>query len=450
MQQRVKRGIKWSVLAGVCVVLAGGAWFGQRAFRVADAAWNVEQQVRYMVENDGQIGAAAAADTFSDRFLEIIFGDNPDLLAKLKVVIRRGLEEDPNAEMGEVAAMLVTYRINNDGTVYDVAAQIIGGFPLSEAVPGMSRDGLMSQKADPELWSIGNSTLRFLGRDMILFADESVSDAQLEIIDGIFSGNILPLAESLNDPLFYTMVLPNPRNIVPPRLRTHIQAIMQSGYLSPYEGTTEFVILTTSSRSADYAASVINDTKRLAEKLLRTRMGGSERETEWGTMVDAWWAKAMADTSQAMAIERDGNVIRLNAEFDRVMVNALLKTVERFGRDWAQIQQRLNGREGAAVAAQVAELQATAQEAASYWSDGHIWGPNWPVAASAGENEELERARAAEAAAMEATTEVKALIRAEEQARLEAERAAREAERLAAEEAARQAAEEAAATETPQ
>jgi hypothetical protein len=446
--------LKW-VAAGTGILLlfvVGG--LGLRTYRMAEMAYDFEAQVRYMIDSGGTIGAVPAHLTFSDLYLEAIFGNNPELLDQLRVVIRRGITEDPDLNLGEVAAMIVTHREDEEGRVIDVVAHVIGGFPLGRLAPQFHRDGFFRNQLDENLWSMGNSVLRFAGRDMIMFADEAVAEEQSEVLEGIFTGNIIPLVNRLETPIFYTAVLPNPSRIVPDQLRHHIQAVIYRGALSPYNGHSELVLLATSPRSANYAMRVVNDLKRMAEIALQSKFGGAVRETAWGEMTDAWWAYEMAEASRNVTIEREENIVRLSTDYDRVMVNAVLKSIERFGRDWRKKQLSLDDR---VDPREIDRLMAT-RKPLHYWSEEHRWGPNWPIGQTPEEKEIAEKTAAldqadtevlrAEAAAQQAAA---ALERARQQnaqtpegtdtAAAEAQQRLQEAQQRAAE--AREAAEQA-------
>ncbi len=349
---------------------------GRRVYQMAFMARDFESQIRYMIENGGTIGAVPAEMAFSDLYLEAMFGENPELLAQLRVVIRRGLEDDPDLNLGEVAAMVVTHREDDEGNVKDVVAHIVGGFPLGRLAPQFHRDGFFRHQIDENLWTMGNSVLRFAGRDMVMFADEAVADAQAQVIEGILDGDIIPLVNSLESPIFYTAVLPNPRRVVPNQLRHHVQAVLYRGALAPHAGRTEVVLLTASQRSANYTMRVASDLKRMAELALKTQFHGIERQTEWGPHIDPWWAYEMAQTSLRTEVEREENIVRMSTEFDRVMVNAILKSLERFGRDWRRMrlvqEEQIDPRE--------VDRQMASRSPLHYWSDEHRWGPNWPIA----------------------------------------------------------------------
>ena len=416
-----KPWFKWIVSGFVSLVVLTTAFVAFRGYRMADIARDFEAQVRYMIESGGTIGAAPANAAFADFYLEAIFGDNPELLEQLRGVVRRGLEEEPDLNLGEVAAMIVTYRQEDGGEITDVAAHVVGGFPLGRMSPQFHRHGFFRHQIDENLWNMGNTMLRFLGRDMVLFADETVAENQTEIIEGVLQGNIIPLVNSLEKPIYYTAVLPDPRRVVTPQLRHHVQAVVMRGMLAPYEGRTEVILLTTTPRSATYTLSVMSDLKRMAEIGLKTKFKGIEQQTPWGPMVNPWWSYEMAETSKDATFEREENIVRMRAEYERVMVNAVLKTLERFGRDWRAMrlthEERMDPRE-------VDRLMAT-RKPLHYWSDEHRWGPDWPIGPSPAEIEQREREEAAREAAREARVAERDAARAERAAEQSAARAQR-------------------------
>ena len=143
-----------------------GAFLAHRAKRLYTTAKDWLSEVRYLIENNGTIGEAPAAEAMDQGYLEAVFGGDPDLLAKLRTVIAKGMAEDPSMNLGEVAAMVVTYHMNGDKRVEDVAAHIIGGFPLGQRKRGFHRDGFFRHQIDQNLWNSGHSAIGFLGRDI--------------------------------------------------------------------------------------------------------------------------------------------------------------------------------------------------------------------------------------------------------------------------------------------
>lgn len=405
-----KKKIKTVVLAAMCVVVAALVWVGLRAYRMADIALDFEAQVRYMIEHGGTVGAAPASTTFSADYLEAIFGDSPELLAQLRGVVQRGLEDAPALNLGEVAAMIVTHRQDEEGQISDVAAHVVGGFPLGRMAPQFHRHGFFRHQIDENLWNTGNTILRFLGRDMVLFADEAVAEKQTEIIEGILRGDIIPLVNSLEKPIHYTAVFPDPRRVVPPQLRHHVQAIVTRGSLAPYEGRTELILLATTPRSANYTMSVMSDLKRMAQIALKTKFAGVVHETPWGPMINPWWSYEMVETSKKAEIEREESIVRMRTEYERVMVNAILKSVERFGRDWYAM--RLSMEEG--MDPRVVDRKLASRKPLHYWSDEHRWGPDWPIAPSPEELEQRRREEEERRAAREAARAERAAARESE------------------------------------
>ncbi len=368
---------KWLTLAVAILAVAGFAvgFAAYRAHRLVRLATDFRSQVRYLIENGGTIGEAPAKETFSVDYLQAIFGDNPELLEKLKTVVHEGLADEPALNLGEVAAMVVTYHMVETGKVEDVVVHAIGGFPIAREKPGFHRHGYFFQQLDKNLWEAGNIVIGFLGRDMVLFsANDATTEAQQALIDSLFSGDVMMLVDSLSRPLYYTAVFPDPRRIVPPQLRGHVQAVVLKGMLSPRKGLWETIVLTPSVSSAGYAFSLLRDMKMAGELMLKTRWHGVVEDREWGPWIDTWWAYEMVQTLERAEMEQAQNLIRMKSDFGRVMVNAVVKSIERMSRDLAQmrgsLEDRLDPRE--------VDARLATRKPLHYWSDPHQWGPDWP------------------------------------------------------------------------
>ena len=372
---------KRNKIIGVVVLLLIGAvtlagYTALRAKRLYHTAKEWKTEVRYLIENGGTIGEAPASEAMDQGYLEAVFGGDPDLLAKLRSVIAKGMAEDPAMNLGEVAAMVVTYHMNGDNRVEDVAAHIIGGFPLGQRKRGFHRDGFFRHQIDGNLWNSGNSAISFLGRDILVFADETVVNKQQELLKSILSGNILPLANNIiAKPLYYTAVFPDPRRVVPPQLRAHIQAVIIKGHLAPEDGSWEMMVLTPNPESASYAMSIIYDMKLAGQLALQSRFQGVEIDTAWGKQIPTWWAYEMVKTMQNMSMEKEQNIVRMKVNFERVMVNATLKSIERMGRDLAQMQGSLEER----LDPRLVDARLKTTKPQHYWSEEHRWGPDWPI-----------------------------------------------------------------------
>ncbi len=373
---RTRRKILWAGAGLLTVAIAGGMVVAYRTYRMYSMVRDWESQIRYLVETGNTIGEAPAAEALSTDYLESIFGDNPELLDKLKSVVQRGLSEEPSLNLGEVAAMVVTYHKPAEDQVSDVVAHAIGGFPPGKVKPGFHRDGYFAQQLDRTLWNSGNLLLGFLGRDMVLFSDEKTAETQQEILEAIFTGNIMPLVNTLNQPLYFTVVFPEPRRIVPPQLRNHIQAIVLKGFLANKNGRMEGIFLTSSGKSAAYTFSLVSDMKTMAEVLLQTRWGGMAQQTEWGPQT-LWWAEEMVQTLKKSTMEKQQSLVRVKADFGRIMVNAVLKSLERMGRDLAMIRGSIENRQDPRLV--VSRIKSG--RPSDYWSGPHEWGPDWPIPA---------------------------------------------------------------------
>ena len=369
---------KWGKIAAVLVVVVGvvTAYCSYRAMRVYRVAAGFESQVRYLIENGGTIGEAPASETFSADYLQAIFGDNPDLLEKLRGVIQKGLADQPSLNLGEVAAMIITYHLNDDGKAEDVVVHAVGGFELAREKPGFHRNGYFFQQLDNNLWNYGNILVGFLGRDMVLFSgDEAVTKVHQEMLDSLFTGDISVLVTSLKRPMYFTAVFPDPRQIMPPQLRSHVQAVVFKGFLGAYKGSWEALILTPSPKSATYALAILRDMKTASEYAIKTRWKGVVQEKEWGPVVDPWWAYELAKTSEKATIEKEQNLVRIKTEFERVMVNAVLKSIERLSRDLAQMKGSLTEK----LDPRIVDARLKTSKPDHYWSEPHEWGPNWPI-----------------------------------------------------------------------
>ncbi len=367
---------KWlwiGLLAGCAVAVV----LGLRARRVYEVARDWRSEIRYLIESGGTVGAAPAADTFAADYLDAIFGSDPELLTHLKGVIARGLADDPTLNLGEVSAMIVTYRRNAQGKIEDVVATVVGGFPLGHRKPGFHRDGFFAHQLDERLWETGNSMISFLGRDLVPFAEPQAEQAHNEIVESIMQGDIMPLAESLTRPLYYTAVFPDPRRLVPPQLRPHLQALILKGHLSQQNGSYETILLSPTAQSATYALSLIQDMRMAAQVFLKARWAGETRKTEWGDTTGTWWAYEYSQLIEKSQIVKEQNIIRIKSDFARVMVNATLKSIERMGRDLRQIRGTLDER----LDPRLVDARMQSGKPLNYWTKEHQWGPDWPIAA---------------------------------------------------------------------
>lgn len=381
MKMRVPSFVqKKRVTAALILAVLGGAGFviGFRCMQSMDMAQDYRSQIRYLVEGEETIGEEPAATALSADYLENIFGEDPQLLDNLKQIIDKGLTDAPSIRLGEVSAMIVTYnRADDDNTIKNVAAHVIGGFPQQKRKPGFHRDGYFRGNLTPQLWEWGNSTVGFLGRDMVMFADPNAATSHTAAVESLFTGEIMPIVQTMDDPLYFSMVLPNPKNAVPLQLQRHILALIIKGRMSRSDGDLQAIVLTPSGRSARRTISFVKNLQTVAETLLRTKWSGDEVDNEWGGKSYVWWANEMLKTSRKTEVEKEGSIVRVSASFKRRMVNALLKGAERMGRDLAGMQGIYDDR----LDPRLVDARLQTAKPVHYWSDAHRWGPNWPVGA---------------------------------------------------------------------
>lgn len=386
---RWMRGKRWAVGIVLLAVLVVAGTLGRVAYR-ASRVWSVgadfHERLRYLVETGQTIGEKPASETFSVDYLQTIFGDNPELLEHLKTVVQQGMSQDSTLTAGEITALLVTYHLQDDGSVADVIVHAVGGFPAARKRPGFHRHGYFFQQIDSDLWTLGNIAIGFLGRDIIVFgADEAATERQRQILDSIFSGEIMMLVAHLQEPLYFSLVLPDPRQAVPPQLRNHVQAVVVKGYLGHNDGRCDILVLTPSPRSSRYALNLFGDMKTASEAALRSKWGGVKKMNEWGMPEYDWWAFEMVKTLEQATLEQEFSIIRMSTTFDRVMINAILKSIERMSRDLAAMQgiedERLDPRlVDARLRDSNPEMPTTYP--LHYWSAQHQWGPDWPIPAT--------------------------------------------------------------------
>lgn len=380
--------------AGLVAVagLASAGFVVNKSVNVYHDVMDMRDQVRYLVDSGDTVGAAAE-DALSAAYLELIFGANPELLEQVKKAVERGMKESPDSLDGDVSAILVTYRRNGDENVEQVVAHVIGEFPLGRRTISMNRDGFFADQIDNNLWQTGNAAIRFLGRDMIVWSNsEDEERSQRELIEAAFAGEIVILAESIAaKPLHFTMVLPAPQDLVPPRMRAHVRAILFNGSLAPDQGSMEMVLLTDSSRSASLVTTMMEDLRLSSLIALRTQFLGVKIENPWPPAhpeereswkdegyVPVWWAYEMASTLEMAEVTRRELTVTMTAEYGRRMVNAVLKAVERFGRDYSQLKGQMEEK----LDPRVVDARMQTHSPGHYWTTTHRWGPDWPFGAS--------------------------------------------------------------------
>lgn len=413
----MKRILSRTLCIFLAVVLCTGLYFGWRAGILARTAWGARANLRALLDSGESISGAPANEVLSDDYLRNLFNNNEELVTSLKSVIDTGMATDDSLQLGNVAAMVILYGEDADGAVVDPAVCVVGGFPdpKSERI-GFNTHGFLESQLEPSMWTLGFSVVNMFGRDIVLFCEEDKAEMQMERIWNLLNGEILPFARDIvASPVHYTFVVPDPKQLLPPNLRKHVQSIQVSGVLRADDATSETLFVCNSVRAAGYVHHVVRDMADLARVVFHDRFGGYVKEMPWGKMNDQWWAVEAVRTIDESEIVQDNVLVVARNQLDRRQENFLLKLVERCGRDIAsQKAMRLDGTRPWDFA-----YNQSVEGKGRYWSAEHLDGANWPLGTegietpgSRAEREAREKAeaeavakKAAEKAAQEKTAQ---------------------------------------------
>lgn len=363
---------------GICGILlvVAGLFVGWRVFGVYRTAHGGYQHLRYLLESGETVEGAPAQDVLSDSYLLSLFGDNPELVDRLKAVIDLGMATDADLKLGQVSAMVVSYHKDASGQITDPAIYAVGGFPDPKSKRlGFHSTGYFSQELDRSLWLSGNAVMNLLGRDIIVFCEQEKAEEHMSMLFDLLQGTIMPLCQRIvTSPLHYAIVFPNPKELAPPNLRNTLQTVIIKGEMEGDNGKTEALFVAPNYRSATQFRVIFKDFVTLSRIFFHDHFGGYIKDMPWGKMNDVWWAVAYVDLIDRSEIVHDQLLVVARSEYDRIHNNALLKTVERAGRDIAmQKSYHLLGD---------LPWEFTYRDKDSpsggYWSHAHRWGPEWP------------------------------------------------------------------------
>ena len=406
----MRRVLLKSMAVCIVAVVVAGAYAGWRAFNVYRTARGGFDHLRYLLESGETVQGAPAEDVLSDNYLLSLFGENPELVDRLKTVVDLGMATDANLKLGSVSVMIVSYRKGPNNEVKDAAIYAIGGFPDPKSKRlGFHSTGFMREELDPDLWVSGNALMNLLGRDVIVFCEQDKAEAHMALLFDILNGNVLPLAQRVVDaPLYYAIVFPNPKELAPPNLRTKLQTVIIKGDMDADSGRTETMLVSATPRASIQVATVCHDMVRLARITFHDKFGGWIKEMPWGQMNDNWWAVQYVTLIDNLELVHEQVLVVLRADYDRFVNNAILKTVERAGRDMAM-------QKTFALAGDLPWVFAYHDKDnpnLGYWSAAHRWGSEWPLGdegiptpGSIAAATERERIRAEQEAAAKAARE---------------------------------------------
>jgi len=366
-----------SVVFCLLLALGIGGYAFVRAYGLYQSTVGGFEHIRYLLESGESIEGAEAEDVLSDSYLLSLFGDNPELVDRLKTVVDLGMATDANLKLGSVSAMIVTYRKNNAGEIKDAAIYAIGGFPNPKSKRlGFHSTGYMRQELSPELWLSGKSLMNLLGRDVIVFCEQDKAEEHMALLFDLLNGGILPLAERIVEaPLYYAIVFPDPKELAPPNLRNNLQTVIIKGEMGADSGRTEVMLISPNYRTAKQVHTVVNDMANLARITFHDKFGGYIKEVPWGTMNDTWWSVEYVSLIDSLKIAQDQVLVVASVDYNRIKNNAILKTIERAGRDLAM-------QKSFSLAGDLPwefAFRERANPSGGYWSAPHRWGPEWPL-----------------------------------------------------------------------
>jgi hypothetical protein len=266
----------WSVV-GVVVLAAGVLAINltSRARRVYLETNQVKGAVQEAIKRQEMVSKSPARKEFSPAFLQMAFGDNPLLLEQIKEQLSKALGGNTELASGEVALMLVTYRA--EGELRDVAIHIFGNLNL-EGLPKFSTEGYWKTQLPDEFWSMGQSALSLLGRDVLVLARDDVEKRQRAILDGVLNNRYAVVQDFLEEPVSFIAVIPEPSVLFTERFKPFMAAALIKGKISKDEMRAEMVALSLDQGRAQELAQVISDMRLMAMGIARLRFPGPEAE----------------------------------------------------------------------------------------------------------------------------------------------------------------------------
>lgn len=373
MRKFVIRGLAFCLI----LALGAGVYVGWRAWSLFQTTYGGFQHLRYLLESGETVEGTPADDVLSDNYLLSLFGDNPELVERLKTVVDLGMATDANLKLGSVSAMIITYRKDKNNEVSDAAIYAVGGFPDPKSKRlGFHSSGYFQQELDPAVWLSGNAVMNLLGRDVIVFCEQDKAESHMSLLFDLLNGGVISLAQRVaNDTLHYAVVFPDPKELSPPSLRNHLQTIIIRGEMSGDGGKTETIFISPTYQASAQVFTLLKDMAKLARVTFRDNFGGFLKETPWGKMNDTWWAVQFVEMIDNFKLVQDQVLVVARNEFTRPQNNTILKTIERAGRDLAaQKSFSLAGEEPWEFAYLLKE-----NPSGGYWSAPHRWGQEWPL-----------------------------------------------------------------------
>jgi hypothetical protein len=290
--------IVWTLL--VVLVLTAGVLalnVTQRFHRVVQETNQVRTVVQEAVKRQEMIVKAPARKEFSAAFLQMAFGDNPQLLDEIKGSLGKALGENPTLAQGDVAMMLVTYRA--EGELRDVAIHIFGNL-VPEKLPAFSSEGYWKSQLPDAFFKMGQSMLATLGREVVILASPEAEKRQRDLLEAILNNRYDTVQNYLHDPVSFIAVIPEPGLLFTDRFRPYMAAALIKGKISLDEGRAEMVALSMDPEKAQELAQLLSDMRMMAVGVARVRYGSSVAES------------ALEQLSRAQIVA-DGPAVKMSA-----------------------------------------------------------------------------------------------------------------------------------------
>jgi hypothetical protein len=236
----------------------------------------VRTVVQEAVKRQEMIVKAPARKEFSAAFLQMAFGDNPQLLDQIKDSLGKALGENPTLAQGDVAMMLVTYRAEGEGR--DVATHIFGNLE-PEKVPAFSSEGYWKSQLPTNFYNMGQSMLATLGRQVAILASPDAQKRQQDLLEAILNNRYDTVSNYLHDAVSFIAVIPEPGLLFTERFRPYMAAVLVKGKISLDEARGEMVVLSTDPQKARELAQLLSDMRMMAVGIARVRYGSSVAES---------------------------------------------------------------------------------------------------------------------------------------------------------------------------
>jgi hypothetical protein len=269
--------IVWTLLAAL--LLAAGVLalnVTQRFRRVVLETNQVRSVVQEAIRRQEMIVKVPARKEFSAAFLQMAFGDNPQLLEQIKAELGKALGTNPTLAQGDVAMMLVTYRA--EGELHDVAIHIFGNL-VPEKLPAFSSEGYWKSQLPDNFYKMGQSLLSTLGREVVILASPEAEKQQRELLEAVLNDRYDTVQNYLHDPVSFIAVIPEPGLLFTDRFRPYMAAALVKGKISMDEGRVEMVALSFDPQKAQELAQLLSDTRMMSVGIARVRFDSPEAET---------------------------------------------------------------------------------------------------------------------------------------------------------------------------